>query len=280
LGPTGARALVDPWSPAEPEWLDFNILSRRLIIPGDWGVLVTRRRVVPAGNFAFVRDDARTNAARTAYNAFGPNRNHVATILAAAGYLDPDLPNGIAWGNFKKDVTDPVNNPPFVSTWNRVLFTSIGDYVGVSSTEICVPRAEWRAAVDTTLATLESLSKDGYHSLTPIGVRFSGKSRHLFAPQVGRETCSIEVGCLVGIASPLHPGKSSWSLIDHILATVETALVQHHQGRPHWGQRFFSSQATLQAAYPAGTWAKWKTQRNKADPARLFDNAFSTQMGL
>jgi L-gulonolactone oxidase len=278
--PNGARALIDPWAANEAEWLDLTITPTRVAEkPDDWGVLVTRRTRCAPGSFAYVRDDARTRAAITAFNLFGPDRNNVASKLAALNTVTPQAATETAWADFKKNVTS-ASNPPFVSTSNYVLFTSIGDYVAATSTEVHVPRAEWKAAVDTTLATLDALAKQGYHSLVPVGVRFGAASGQLMAPQVGRDTCTIEVGCLVGLTSILHPGTNSWTLIDTILKTVEAALVSKHHGRPHWGQRSYLDMAGVKPAYPAGTWDKWKVQRDKLDPKRLFDNAFSQRFGL
>lgn len=270
-----AKQLIDPASPAEEPWLDLAITSRKLVTKDDWGVLVTRRSECPKGGI-FVRNDRRTQVARAQYDAHGPDRNDVASFLASLGCVAPDIATGIAWNSFRKEVDEE----PFQSRSDRVLFTSIGDYVGVSSMEVCVPRSDWKAAVTTTLETLRQLGHDGYHSLTPVGVRFSTASRATLAPQVGRATCTIEVGCLVGVFSVLHSGKSSWEVIDHILSTVEAELMQKHQGRPHWGQKFFSDAATIEKAYPAGTWATWKAQRAKVDPARLFDSSFTARMGL
>lgn len=279
-GQGGAREKIDPWDPAETDWLDLTVTETHVAErPSDWGVLVTRRSKCPPGPFAFVRDDARTRAAKTAFNLWGPDRNNVSSKLAALNTLTPQAATETAWSDFKKDVTT-ASNPPFVSTSNYVLFTSIGDYVAATSTEVHVPRSEWKAAVDTTLATLATLATGGYHSLVPVGVRFGAASKHLLAPQVGRDTCTIEVGCLVGLTSMLHPGTNSWTLIDTILKTVEAALVSKHHGRPHWGQRSYLDAATVKAAYPAGTWDRWKTQRDKLDPKRLFDNAFSARFGL
>jgi L-gulono-1,4-lactone dehydrogenase len=270
-----AKQLIDPLSPSEEPWLDLNITARKLPSTGDHGVLVTRRSECKKGPI-FARNDRRTQVARGQYDQHGPDRNDVATFLARIGCLAPEIANGIAWNSFQSEVAEK----PFKSRSDRVLFTSIGDYVAVSSCEVSVPSADWKAAVTTTLATLAALTADGYHSLTPVGVRFSTASRHPMAPQFGRPTCTIEVGCLVGIFSTVHSGDGTWDVIDHILSTVESALMTQHQGRPHWGQRFFSSKATIEKAYPAGTWAAWKTERAKVDPSGVFDNAFSRRLGL
>lgn len=244
---------------------------------GDYGVLETVREELPfRRDQPPLRDDARTRAARSQFDNAGHRRLAAALELSKLGSSFPRLANHCVQQQLRADA-DESKEKPFESRSDRVLFSSIGDYLVATSMEVAVPIARWRDSVDAILAELRQLSKEGLHTLSPLGVRFTRASRFLLAPQAGRDTCTIETPVLAG-AHRRENGHSRRD-IEEILSRLEAVLVSRFDGRPHWGQRHSTSAAQLERAY-GPRWATWKSQRDFFDPYGLFVNAFSERMGF
>jgi FAD/FMN-containing dehydrogenase len=50
------------------------------------------------------------------------------------------------------------------------------------------------------------------------------------------------------------------------------AIMNAHEGRPHWGKLHFQTAATLESLYPL--WDRFIALRDRLDPGRMFGNAY------
>jgi L-gulonolactone oxidase len=81
---------------------------------------------------------------------------------------------------------------------------------------------------------------------------------------------------------PLSPayGRDTGYIAVHVYHRFEyepyfrevEAIMNAHEGRPHWGKLHFQTAATLRQRYPL--WDRFIAVRNRLDPNRLFGNAY------
>lgn len=274
-----ANELQDPAKAARCT-VELSSLPVRELGHADHGVLITERveRPVPASAAEPPRrDDARTRSARNQWERAGRDRHKAARTLASMASDHPRSASQCAWERLVGDASES----GFTSRSDLVLRSSVGEYLAASSTEVAIPRERWLDAVDALIVKLRELHthRDGFHNLSPIGIRFSRESRFLLAPQVGRDTCTIEVPMLLG-ATRDKGSKDTVIDVQHVLSSIEALLVEQFDGRPHWGQRFWSTAPVLERAYGVERWRTWNEERLRFDPWGLFRNAFSMRMGF
>lgn len=244
-----------------------------------WWVQVTTRDVVPmpSDGKADARNDARTNAARTKFGMHGNEIIAAATALAETGSHAPRFANKCAFSNLATEA----DAPPWISRSDRVLRSSIGDFLGVTSTEVAVSKSDWIDATETVQRTLAALHNRKLHPLSPVGIRFQRASKHLLTQQFGRDTCTFEMPVLIGAhRNHPHPHNSRRD-VDEILETMEKALVTAPiSGRPHWGQRSAIGASERRRVHGAAVLARWTTQRKRFDPLGLFSNEMTKTLEL
>lgn len=246
----------------------------------DHAVLVRERTVLPnrpGVTSPPVRDDKRTRAARKQWEDHGRDRIAAALALndgAVTASNNPIIANAVVFSN----LSDEAEEPPFESRSDRVLFSSVGDYLAATSTEVAIPRERWMDAADAVVRTLQDLhnSEAGLHTLSPVGIRFSQASRFFLAPQGGRETCTFEFPTPIGTTRD-HGHKDTEVDVPLVLSKLETVLVEGFDGRPHWGQRWWTRLDRLESAY-GDRMVRWREQRARFDPYGIFRNGFSDRM--
>ncbi len=92
----------------------------------------------------------------------------------------------------------------------------------------------------------------------PIEVRFVAADDALLSPAHGRDSCYIAVHVFDQMA------------YEPYFREVE-AIMDRHDGRPHWGKRHFQTAQTLAPRYPE--WERFAQVRARLDPEGLFANA-------
>jgi L-gulono-1,4-lactone dehydrogenase len=92
----------------------------------------------------------------------------------------------------------------------------------------------------------------------------------------------VEVRAVAADDIPLSPayGRETGYIAVHVYHHFEyepyfrevEAIMNSHDGRPHWGKLHFQTAATLKSRYP--TWDRFTGVRERLDPNRVFGNAY------
>ncbi len=97
----------------------------------------------------------------------------------------------------------------------------------------------------------------------PVECRFVAGDDIPLSTASGRETAYIAVHLAIG-----RP-------YDQYFQGVE-AIMDHHDGRPHWGKLHFQSAATLAPRYPR--WGEFQAVRKRLDPHGRFANTYTDRV--
>ena len=122
--------------------------------------------------------------------------------------------------------------------------------------EYAVPRSELVAAVKDVRAMIE---RRGLLISFPVEVRAVASDAIPLSPAYGRDTGYIAVHVY-------HKFE-----YEPYFREVE-AIMNEHQGRPHWGKLHFQTAATLRERYPL--WDSFIAVRDRLDPDHRFGNAY------
>ena len=101
------------------------------------------------------------------------------------------------------------------------------------------------------------IERNHYDVPFPLEVRFAAPDDAFLAPTFERETCHL---------SAHQFEKMEWR---PYFASFEK-IMDHLDGRPHWGKRHFQTAATLKDRYPR--WDDFNAIRKSFDPAGMFAN--------
>jgi FAD-linked oxidoreductase len=126
--------------------------------------------------------------------------------------------------------------------------------------EYALPRERTAEAVRRVM---ELIPRRGFHVPFPIEVRLVAPDDALLSPAYGRPTGYVAVHMFKGMA---------W---EPYFRAVE-AIMDEHDGRPHWGKRHFQTAETLRPRYPR--WDEWQAVRARVDPDGRFANAYSDRV--
>ena len=122
--------------------------------------------------------------------------------------------------------------------------------------EYAVPRSDLVAAVRDIRTMIE---RSGMLVSFPVEVRAVAPDDIPLSPAFGRETGYIAVHVY-------HKFE-----YEPYFREVE-AIMNEHQGRPHWGKLHFQTASTLRERYPL--WDRFIAVRDRLDPDRTFGNAY------
>jgi len=122
--------------------------------------------------------------------------------------------------------------------------------------EYAVPRSELIAAFRDVRAMIE---RKGLLISFPVEVRAVAADDIPLSPAYGRETGYIAVHVY-------HKFE-----YEPYFREVE-AIMNAHEGRPHWGKLHFQAAATLRQRYPL--WDQFVAVRERLDPTHVFGNAY------
>lgn len=142
--------------------------------------------------------------------------------------------------------------------------------IEVYAAEIFVPLEKTVEAVEHIFENARESLREGLYHSGPVSLRFLDSSPHLLAMTNGpRDTawCSIEIAMMNGTDRSME-----------MLLRIQERLARIG-GRPHWGQVHLLGPAAIDRLF-AGTIARFRAERARLDPDRLFDNAFSTRLRL
>ena len=175
--------------------------------------------------------------------------NWAVEALALAGRAVPAaipfLARAVAGNLLGRSVKVDGSHRVFASD-RRVRFTEM---------EYAIPRA---GAAGAVRRVLELASGEALDVSFPIEVRFVAPDDALLSPAHERETCYVAVHMYRGMP---------W---EDYFRGVE-AIMDEHEGRPHWGKRHFQTAATLAPRYPR--WEEFQRVRRRLDPGGTFANA-------
>lgn len=101
------------------------------------------------------------------------------------------------------------------------------------------------------------IERKRYDVPIPLEVRFAAPDDAFLAPTYGRETCHFSAHMFEGM---------EWR---PYFADFER-IMDHLDGRPHWGKRHFQTASTLEQRYPR--WNDFQSVRKRFDPAGVFAN--------
>jgi L-gulonolactone oxidase len=176
-------------------------------------------------------------------------RNHVFGLACRAGRrshrLIPHLNRALARASGESRRVD--RSDRIFASPRLVRFTEM---------EYAIRRARAAEAVRAVLGLVEERR---FAVPFPIEVRFVAGDDALLSPAGGRDTCYVAVHMYRGM---------EW---EPYFRAVE-AVMDGHDGRPHWGKRHFQTAATLAPRYPA--WDRFESVRRRLDPAGTFANAY------
>ena len=122
--------------------------------------------------------------------------------------------------------------------------------------EYALPREALADAVRAVRALIESR---GFQVSFPVEVRVGASDDITLSTAHGRETGYVAVHMFRGTA------------YDEYFGEVE-AIMNGHDGRPHWGKMHYQTAQTLRPRYPG--WDSFIAVRERLDPGRLFGNAY------
>jgi L-gulonolactone oxidase len=126
--------------------------------------------------------------------------------------------------------------------------------------EYCVPRASTVEAVRRVLALIE---REEFAVPFPIEVRAVAPDDALLSTASERESGFIAVHMFEGM---------EW---EPYFRAVE-AIMDEHDGRPHWGKRHFQTAAALRPRYPH--WDRFAAVRARLDPHGVFANDWTERV--
>lgn len=175
--------------------------------------------------------------------------NHTFGVLCRLGRARP------SWiPSFNRFLTKTFSRSKKIDRSDHIFTTP--RLVRFSEMEYAIPRQ----AADATLRALRKMVNDGdLHINFPVEVRFVAGDQLPLSPSFGRQTCYIAV--------------HTFEQMDYqpYFRSVE-AIMDEHQGRPHWGKLHFQTHATLSERYPM--WEDFQRARKRLDPDGLFSNDY------
>ena len=130
----------------------------------------------------------------------------------------------------------------------------------MTATLYAIPRA---AGPSEVRAVLDLIERRRLPIVFPIEVRVVAGDDAFLSPAHGRDTCYIAVHQYRGME------------FESYFRAVE-AIMDEHDGRPHWGKRHYQSAATLAPRYPA--WERFAAVRDRLDPGRRFQNDYTRRV--
>jgi L-gulonolactone oxidase len=96
----------------------------------------------------------------------------------------------------------------------------------------------------------------------------------------------VEVRAVAADDIPLSPayGRPTGYVAVHVFNKFEyepyfrevEAIMNAHEGRPHWGKLHFQTAATLKPRYPM--WYQFLAVRRRLDPTGMFSNAYTDRV--
>lgn len=132
--------------------------------------------------------------------------------------------------------------------------------VKFTESEYAFRREDCKEAVREVKRMIE---RNRYDVPIPLEVRFAAPDDALLAPTYGRETCHFSAHMFE---------KMEWR---PYFAAFER-IMDHLDGRPHWGKRHFQTAATLTSRYPR--WEDFRAIRKRMDPEGMFANEHMTRV--
>jgi L-gulono-1,4-lactone dehydrogenase len=126
--------------------------------------------------------------------------------------------------------------------------------------EYAVPRADLVPAVREIRSMIE---RKGFRISFPVEVRAVAEDDIPLSPTYGRATGYVAVHVF---------NKFEYA---PYFREVE-AIMNEHQGRPHWGKLHFQAAETLRPRYPE--WDRFLAVRDRLDPDRRFANAYTERV--
>ncbi len=118
--------------------------------------------------------------------------------------------------------------------------------------EYAIPRKQGAEAVRRVMDAAE---REGMEVSFPIEVRFVAADDAFLSPAHERDSCYVAVHQYRGME------------FESYFRAVE-AIMDSHDGRPHWGKRHYQSAATLAPRYPE--WQEFAAVRARLDPQGRF----------
>jgi len=125
--------------------------------------------------------------------------------------------------------------------------------------EYAVPRDAFRSAFDQVRGLVARMGPIGF----PVECRFVAGDDIPLSTASGRDTAYIAVHTAIG--APHH----------EYFSAVE-AVMDEHDGRPHWGKLHFRTAVALAPRYPR--WDDFQGVRAELDPAGLFANPYTDRV--
>jgi L-gulonolactone oxidase len=122
--------------------------------------------------------------------------------------------------------------------------------------EYAIPRA---AATEAVRRVVDLVERRGLPVAMPYEVRFTRSDDAHLSTAEGRDTCYIAVHQYRGMDH-----ESYFRGVERIM--------DHYDGRPHWGKRHLQSAATLAPRYPG--WDAFQAVRRRFDPDGVFTNEY------
>jgi L-gulono-1,4-lactone dehydrogenase len=175
--------------------------------------------------------------------------NHAFGVIQRAAVVNPD------WIPRLSALTARSMTPKTVHDRSDRIFGN-ERLVRFAEMEYAVPRDHLVPAVRDVRSMLE---RTGLNVSFPVEVRTVAADDIPLSPAFGRPTGYIAVH--VFHLLPYHP----------YFREVE-AIMNAHEGRPHWGKLHFQTAETLRPRYPL--WDRFITVRDGLDPDRRFGNAY------
>lgn len=175
--------------------------------------------------------------------------NHAFGLVQRAGRLNsawiPSLAGFTARTMSRRELTD--RSDRIFANQRLVRFAEM---------EYAMPREDLVAVVREIR---EMIGREGFRISFPVEVRAVAEDDIPLSPAHGRATGYVAVHVFRG------------SEYEPYFRAVE-AILDRHQGRPHWGKLHFQTAQTLRPRYPR--WDEFIAVRDRLDPERRFGNAY------
>jgi FAD/FMN-containing dehydrogenase len=122
--------------------------------------------------------------------------------------------------------------------------------------EYALPREALATAVREVRSMIE---RKGLRISFPVEVRVAAGDDIWLSTATGRDTCYVAVHVFQGL-----PFEAYFREVE--------AIMNGHDGRPHWGKMHFQTAASLRPRYPR--WADFIGVRDRLDPEGRFSNDY------
>jgi L-gulono-1,4-lactone dehydrogenase len=164
---------------------------------------------------------------------------------------------------------DTLKDSNYIDKSYKVLNLGAANEASAYAIELSFDATRFVDSIDQVLALFDQYAKaHNWFQSGPIGIRFVAPADAYLAPQYGRITCMAEMDMLTGTKNGMD-----------LLKTIEQLMCAEKDVRVHWGLELDTLQGgQIPMMYPQ--YARWLSVYRQLNATGMFDNSFTTRLGI